>query len=57
LVARAGGDPRDARAALKDLCASYWYPLYAFARRRGLAHHAAQDLVQAFFARPWRSAI
>jgi RNA polymerase sigma factor (sigma-70 family) len=51
LVARAGGDPRDAREALEHLCASYWYPLYAFARRRGLAHHAAQDLVQGFFAR------
>jgi RNA polymerase sigma-70 factor (ECF subfamily) len=51
IVARAGGDPREAREALEHLCASYWYPLYAFARRRGLAHHAAQDSVQAFFAR------
>ena len=51
VVARAGGDPRESRDALEHLCASYWYPLYAFARRRGLEHHAAQDLVQAFFAR------
>ena len=51
VVARASGDPRESRAALEHLCASYWDPLYAFARRRGLAHHAAQDLVQAFFAR------
>ena len=51
LVARAGGDPREARDALEHLCGAYWYPLYAFARRRGLDHHAAQDAVQAFFAR------
>lgn len=54
LVARAqrhAGGERDAREALERLCASYWYPLYAYARRRGLAHHAAQDLVQSFFAR------
>ncbi len=51
VVARAGGETPERRAALESLCASYWYPLYAFARRRGLAHHAAQDLVQAFFAR------
>jgi RNA polymerase sigma-70 factor (ECF subfamily) len=51
MVARAGGESRQSREALEHLCASYWYPLYAFARRRGLAHHEAQDLVQAFFAR------
>ncbi len=27
----------------------YWYPLYAFARRRGNDHEKAQDLTQAFF--------
>jgi len=51
LVARAGSGSVDAREALESLCASYWYPLYAFARRRGLDHHAAQDAVQGFFAR------
>jgi RNA polymerase sigma-70 factor (ECF subfamily) len=51
VVTRAGGDSREARDALESLCAGYWYPLYAFARRRGLDHHAAQDGVQAFFAR------
>lgn len=51
VVTRAGGGSREACDALESLCASYWYPLYAFARRRGLDHHAAQDLVQAFFAR------
>lgn len=51
IVARAASGSREARDALESLCASYWYPLYAYARRRGLDHHAAQDGVQGFFAR------
>lgn len=43
-------EPR-ARAALGELCAQYWTPLYAFLRRRGLAPDAAADTVQGFFAR------
>jgi RNA polymerase sigma factor (sigma-70 family) len=37
------------QAALTELCQHYWYPLYAFARRRGQAPHDAQDLTQGFF--------
>lgn len=37
--------------ALRCLCETYWYPLYAYARRRGLARQDAEDLVQAFFMR------
>ena len=37
--------------ALEALCRTYWYPLYAYVRRRGHASHAAQDLTQEFFAR------
>jgi predicted DNA-binding ribbon-helix-helix protein len=50
-VARAG-DPADAgaRDALEGLCRDYWYPLYAFARRRGLDSEDACDLVQGFLA-------
>jgi RNA polymerase sigma factor (sigma-70 family) len=36
--------------ALATLCESYWYPLYAYVRRRGLDPHEAQDLTQEFFA-------
>lgn len=44
-------DTERARAALGKLCATYWYPLYAYARRRGCTPPDAQDLTQAFFAR------
>jgi RNA polymerase sigma factor (sigma-70 family) len=38
------------RAALEKLCHTYWYPLYAHARRKGHSPTDAQDLTQAFFA-------
>lgn len=37
--------------ALADLCRLYWYPLYAYVRRRGHDAAEAEDLTQAFFAR------
>jgi RNA polymerase sigma-70 factor (ECF subfamily) len=37
------------RTALADLCQLYWYPLYAFVRRRGYSVEDAQDLTQGFF--------
>lgn len=40
-----------ARASLETLCREYWYPLYAFIRREGRAHHEAEDLTQGFLAR------
>jgi Sigma-70 region 2 len=36
-------------AALAKLYELYWFPLYAFARRRGYSPHDAQDLTQGFF--------
>jgi RNA polymerase sigma factor (sigma-70 family) len=39
-----------AAGALEKLCVIYWYPVYAFIRRRGSDEHAAKDLTQAFFA-------
>jgi len=35
--------------ALAGLCATYWYPLYAFIRRQGFQAHEAEDLTQEFF--------
>ncbi len=40
-----------ARAALETLCSAYWYPLYAYVRRRGILAEDARDLTQGFFAR------
>ena len=40
----------ESAAALDAICRSYWYPLYAYVRRRGNSAHDAQDLTQAFFA-------
>jgi DNA-directed RNA polymerase specialized sigma24 family protein len=37
--------------ALENLCRAYWYPLYAYVRRRGHSPEEAQDLTQDFFAR------
>jgi RNA polymerase sigma-70 factor (ECF subfamily) len=39
-----------AREALETLCRTYWYPLYAYARRCGQNPEDAKDLVQGFFA-------
>jgi len=49
----AASDParRENRAALVSLCESYWYPLYAYVRRRGHSADEAQDLTQEFFLR------
>ena len=46
---RGGGEP--ARLAMEEICALYWYPIYAFIRRRGSDRHDAEDLTQGFFER------
>lgn len=48
LTAR-GEDSTKMREALASLCATYWYPLYAFIRRQGSSPHEAEDLTQEFF--------
>ena len=41
---------QQAEAALEELCRMYWYPLYAYARRRGQSKEDAEDLTQTFLA-------
>ncbi|MHC4521596.1 MAG: RNA polymerase sigma factor, partial [Planctomycetota bacterium] len=52
-VVLAAGSPDSSRfqEALEALCQAYWYPLYAYLRRRGHAVHQAEDYTQAFFTR------
>ena len=49
LQAAKGGDTQI--PALEQLCRAYWYPLYAYIRRRGRNPDDAKDLMQEFFAR------
>jgi RNA polymerase sigma-70 factor (ECF subfamily) len=50
LAAGKRSTPQSARA-LEELCRTYWFPLYAYVRRRGHTKEDAEDLTQAFFAR------
>src|ERR1700761_3632819 len=50
LKAREQENTREASSALESLCRTYWYPLYAFARKQGHSAHDAQDLAQGFFS-------
>jgi DNA-directed RNA polymerase specialized sigma24 family protein len=51
IFAARDGDSAEAEKALATLCGSYWYPLYAFVRRKGYDADVAQDLVQGFLVR------
>ena len=51
VVLIAGQHTTSGRESLARLCQSYWFPLYAYVRRRGYSSEDAQDLTQAFFAR------
>jgi len=42
-------DTERSTAALEKLCQVYWFPLYAYVRRRGYSAHDAEDLTQGFF--------
>ena len=39
-----------AAAALSRLCQTYWFPVYAFVRKKGHSPEQAQDFTQEFFA-------
>jgi RNA polymerase sigma-70 factor (ECF subfamily) len=52
VVLRVGDvESNESAHALEQLCRTYWYPLYAFIRRKGHTHEQAQDLTQGFFAK------
>lgn len=44
------GSAEEAQSALETLCSAYWFPLYVYARSRGLKEFDAEDSVQSFFA-------
>jgi RNA polymerase sigma factor (sigma-70 family) len=48
MIQRAG---KGSRADMESLCAQYWYPLYAYARRGGSRPEDAEDLTQAFVSK------
>ena len=43
------GSDQESAQALDHLCRSYWYPIYAYARRYGFGAEDAEDLTQVFF--------
>jgi RNA polymerase sigma factor (sigma-70 family) len=52
MIVTAGRDTSpEARRAMASLCEAYWYPVYAFVRRKCGDADEAVDLTQGFFAR------
>jgi RNA polymerase sigma factor (sigma-70 family) len=51
VLAAGGRHTAQSDTALEQLCKTYWFPLYAYVRRRGHTKEDAEDLTQAFFAR------
>lgn len=50
VLAASGQSAGESATALEWLCATYWYPLYAYLRRDGHERHTAQDLTQSFLS-------
>lgn len=44
-----GKDSQQAALALEEICATYWYPIYAYLRRAGKGEQDAEDLTQMLF--------
>lgn len=51
VLAAGGRSAPAAEQAMAELCRTYWYPLYAYVRRRGYRREDAEDLTQGFFVR------
>lgn len=51
VLAAGRNESTHSRKALEQLCQTYWHPVYAFVRRRGVNPQDAQDLTQEFFTR------
>ncbi len=49
-VLKARGQTPEARAALGELCAAYWTPIFRFVRRSGCNEETARDQTQEFIA-------
>jgi len=50
VVAAGEEGSEQAAAALSRLCQTYWFPVYAFIRKKGYSPEQAQDFTQEFFA-------
>jgi RNA polymerase sigma-70 factor (ECF subfamily) len=50
VVLEAQGESPAAQGALEKLCHTYWRPIFAFLRRRGIPLEEAEDITQGFFA-------
>lgn len=50
MVLEAGGSGPQRDSAMEQFATTYWYPIYAFIRRRGADAESAKDLTQEFFA-------
>lgn len=51
VLAAGRSESTHAQAALEQLCANYWHPIYFYVRRQGHNPADAQDLTQEFFTR------
>jgi RNA polymerase sigma factor (sigma-70 family) len=49
VLAAGEADSSRSRQALAALCEAYWYPVYAFLRRKGCTVEEARDLAQGYF--------
>lgn len=49
ILAAKTDESKESQEALAELCQMYWYPLYAYVRRRGHTREVAEDITQGFF--------